>query len=232
MSDAAGLGNTIKVWLEVIREALVIAVVVLVIIFRQQVFSFLQANGVTTLKTPIADFALGQVQQAGGSLDSAQRTIGDASAALKTIASTPLPPATRAQLDSVASSLQSSVTQLETPKSVLSQIPLAAPTSSTQTSSASVPAGWIFVGHVNDAKTEWSEQSRVVSNPQPSFQSGDVVAINSQGYIRADVSGTEQRNQAPVVGVVRAGQKVRVTEVGYTRALRGGWFLWLRVTSP
>jgi hypothetical protein len=157
--------------------------------------------------------------------------VADASAALKSLAPE-LPSAARAQIDSVTSSLESSVAQLQTPKRVLSAAQMPTGATNSTPSVGSPITGWIFVGHVDATKAAWSQQPTTVANPTPVFQAGDVLAINDDVYVRADTSGGGPHNQAPVVGVIRAGGKVRVVATPeYAHALRGGWFLWLKVTA-
>jgi hypothetical protein len=67
-------------------------------------------------------------------------------------------------------------------------------------------------------------------NATPTFTKGEEVTIANDVYIHADPV-TTQRNQAPVVGVLHAGEKVRVIGWDYTSALRGGDFLWLNISS-
>jgi hypothetical protein len=178
-----------------------------------------------TLKTPFGDVDLATMQAAAGGVEAAQRSVSDASAALKTLSAS-VPPAARDQINSVASGLDSTAIELQVPDRILSSAVRAQPDAQPPTHARE---GWIYLGHVDESKTNWSPSSTIVQRPSPSFNVGDVVTIADDVYVRAD-SSSSQRNQAAVIGVVRAGETIRVLEVGYTHALRGGWFVWLRVS--
>ena len=90
--------------------------------------------------------------------------------------------------------------------------------------------GGVKRNHVDEPRQRWVANPTVVRRPAPDFKGGDAVQIDDDVYLRAD-SATAQRNEAPTIGVIRAGESVVVEDVAYTHSLRGGWFLWLKIKA-
>jgi hypothetical protein len=224
VSEGSVVGVNIKVWLEVVRESLIIGAILIVVVFPNWTASRLAGFGLKTLKTPFGDVDLAMMQAAAGNVESAHRGVSDAAAALQTISAS-LPQATRDQISAVAAGLDSTAAQLQVPDRILATAVRAQPDTQASTRARE---GWIYLGHVDEAKTSWSPSPTIVHLASPAVQIGDVVPITDDVYIRAD-SSTSQRNQAAIIGVVHVGERVRITDVAYTHALRGGWFVWWRI---
>jgi hypothetical protein len=217
MPDNPGFWARLKSGLETFREALIISVVLCALIVPKQAASYLYHRGFNKLDTPLGEIDLGRLQAAGAGVEAAQRDVPDAAAALRALSGN-LPPATRAEIAEVAAHLDTTATQLKVPGKLLDA---AVQTErDVQPTNGGSREGWIYVGHVDESKAAWSPNPTIVQTPTPSFSNGEILTITDDVYIRGD-SSTPQRNQAPVVGVIRAGEKVRVMDVSYTHALRG-----------
>jgi hypothetical protein len=227
MGTEHNVAEQIKTWLEVIQKLTLILVVVSFLAFPALWTGQLAKMGITQLKTPFADIPIPtqQAQAVAGQAQSVTRTVSDAVEALKTLSAT-LPASAQQKVSDVASVLETSAAPLRTSEKTLTDTLARAEQAAPQTTQRA--EGWIYLGHVDESKTAWTAQPLSVQTSTPTFKAGDVVTITDDTYVRAD-SDTKQRNQAPVVGVVHVGEKVRVSDVAYTRALRGGYFLWLRI---
>jgi hypothetical protein len=223
MENDVSRGATVKTWLEVFRESLVILVVLIVAIFPKTTAVHLHDLGFTTLRTPVGDVDLAQV--AGGVRD-ARLNVSDSVAALDEISKNLPPSPIKERVDLVVSDLKSTADHLQGPDQILAT---AVRRQAEASQNPTAREGWIYLGHVDESKKDWTPVPTAVKNASPQFKPGDVVAVSDDLYLRAD-SSTTQRNQAPVIGVVRSGQQVHVLDIGYTHSLRGGWFIWLKVT--
>jgi hypothetical protein len=89
--------------------------------------------------------------------------------------------------------------------------------------------GWIYVGKLNETKTEWDNSiPSTIAEHKLDFQSGDIVTIIDDVYLRSDGASTSHAN-SQVIGVIKASEKVIYLSKDFSHAVNGGWFLWLRV---
>jgi hypothetical protein len=216
-------GATIKTWLQILREALIIVLVVVAVSFPEKTAAHFYKLGFNMVKTPWGDV---DVARAAGGVEAARVNVSDSAAALRAL-SAELPQGVRERVDAVSSGLESANVQLQVPDQILTT---AVRTQADVSGNAAPRQGWIYLGHVDDSKETWAPAPTIVTNPSPQFKVGEMVTVSDDVYIRAE-SDSAQRNQAPVIGVVRRGQQVKVLESSYTHALRGGWFMWLRVVA-
>jgi hypothetical protein len=225
---SSNVAEQIKTWLEVIQKLTLIAVVLSFVVFQSWWVNELAKFGVSAIKTPLGDISLQQVQAAAGQAQSVHRTLSDAADALQTLSGT-LPPAAQQKVNEVAAALGDTAQQLHTSENALTETVVRAAQAGPQAPRST--GGWIYVGHVDRSRRAWIPQPSSLPDKQtPMFEKGEVVTIANDLYIHPEPV-TTQRNQAPVVGVIRAGQKVRVSGWDYTPALRGGDFLWLNISS-
>jgi hypothetical protein len=216
-----------KTILEVCREFLVVMGVVFVVFFPELAKAWLRHMGFDKVTTPIGEIDLAAKVQAAGQVQSAKREVSDAAAAVDALIST-APLAERARLQDLSTKLSITANQLAAPERVLGAAAKAA-------ASAGEPVaqgreGWMYVGHVDEAKSAWRDRPANVQAPTPAFKAGDAVTITDDVFLRADTNGV-QRNLAAVIGVLRTGEQATVLDVGYAHALSGGWFLWLKVRA-
>src|SRR5207247_10512357 len=99
-----------------------------------------------------------------------------------------------------------------------------------QISAAPAPSsGWIYLGKVTEEKNKWAPGSpKTVSAFNPLLASGAPLVITDDVYLRAD-GPSASRSSAPILGVLKAGQQVQASEVDYSHAKSGGWFIWAKV---
>lgn len=135
--------------------------------------------GYDTLKTPLGDVDLKRMQEAGAGVKAAQRDVPDAAAALKELAPK-LPQSARDEVEKIASSLDSSAAELAVPAKLLDTA--AQPQQANQQAQGS-REGWIYVGHVDESKQNWSPNPTIVRTPSPQFKRGDVLTITDDVYI-------------------------------------------------
>ena len=183
-----------------------------------------EAFGIEKVKTPFADSDLKRVRDVAGGVDAARNTTAEAAATLKELITQGLPADAREKLANVAKELENASSELQRPDQLLTN---AVAAQQKAPGGDAKPEGWIYLGHVDETKSTWDPKPRTVQT-RPLLKPGEVITVTDDVYVRAD-SASPRRNQAPVVGVVRAGQDVTVMDVSYTHAARGGWFLWVRV---
>jgi hypothetical protein len=227
MAETPDKWKKAKTILEVCREFILVMGVLFVVSFPDLAKAWLRHMGFDKVTTPIGEMDLAAKVQAAGQVQSAKREVSDAAAAVDALTST-AHPADRARLQDLSTKLSTTATQLDVSERVLGAAAKAA--AGAAAPGAQSRQGWMYVGHVNEAKSAWQDRPTIVQAATPDFKSGDAVTITDDVYLRGDTGGV-QHNLAVVVGVLRPGEQVTVLDVDYTHALSGGWFLWLKVKA-
>jgi hypothetical protein len=89
--------------------------------------------------------------------------------------------------------------------------------------------GWFYAGHVTENKKEWADlSSRNIDIPKPPTKAGETVLLDTDTYLRKD-TGKGFYTKSSVISVLKEKTKVDILDTGYTHALKGGYFLWLKV---
>ncbi len=90
-------------------------------------------------------------------------------------------------------------------------------------------SGWIYLGIVTNEKDAWKPGSPTTVRPVGvELAPGTRLTVKDDVYLRADAT-SDARGTAPVEGVVRVGEQVDVLAKDYSRASKGGWFVWVNV---
>lgn len=92
-------------------------------------------------------------------------------------------------------------------------------------------AGWIYAGQVDESKKSWAGvgPKNIASSSSPEIHPGQTLTVTTDVYLRGSSSTGKWHDQGDVVGVVKQGDQVQVTDVDTSPAKSGGWFVWLRV---
>jgi len=232
MAETPDKWKKAKTILEVCREFIVVIGVLFVALCPNLAKAWMRHIGFDTVTTPMGEINLAAKVQAAGQVQSAKREVSDAAAAVDGLIPT-ASEANRARLQDLSTKLSLTATQLDVPERVLGASAKAAAAKAAASDSEPVAEsreGWMYVGHVDEAKSAWRERPTVVQAATPAFKAGDAVTITDDVYLHADTSGV-QRSMAAVVGALRTGEQATVLDVDYTHALSGGWFLWLKVKA-
>ncbi|MCC6370572.1 MAG: hypothetical protein IT236_06195 [Bacteroidia bacterium] len=92
-----------------------------------------------------------------------------------------------------------------------------------------VQNGWFYGGHVKDNKKEWMKgAAKNIESNEPPTAKGASVKLNSDTYLRKDTDGGFY-TKSPVISVLEKDAEFEVQEIGYTKALKGGYFIWIKV---
>jgi hypothetical protein len=233
MADPPDKWKKAKTILEVCREFIIIMAVLFVVLFPNLAKAWMRHMGFDTVTTPIGEINLAAKVQAAGQVQSAKREVSDAAAAVDGLIPT-ASEANRARLQDLSTRLATTAAQLEAPERVLGAAAKAAVAKAAAASDGEPVVqsreGWMYVGHVDEAKSAWQAPPTIVQAATPAFKAGDAVTITDDVFLRADANGG-QRGLAAVVGTLRNGDQAIVLDIGYTHALSGGWFLWLKVKA-
>jgi hypothetical protein len=200
--------DAIKNWLGIVREAMIIVAVGMVLLFPTEVGSWLFARGVQKIEIGGATVSLAQFNQTRAALNAVQAAQNAA-------------PGAETELQNVA-------TQLRT--TLVDQVR----TLSNSDTSGLPSAGWIYLGTLNEAKTDWKPKlARDVTDKWP-IHPNDVVRISTDTNLRAETT-TENRPIARILSVLPEGTRVRIIELDTDRKVaedsadRPGYRAWASV---
>lgn len=91
--------------------------------------------------------------------------------------------------------------------------------------------GWFYGGYVTPNKKNWMPQSQKnIDGNEPPQTKGDKVKLSADTYLRED-NGNEFYTKAPVISVLQQNTEYEILDVGYTHAVKGGYFLWIKVSK-
>jgi hypothetical protein len=90
--------------------------------------------------------------------------------------------------------------------------------------------GWAFLGHISDSGDWTYDQAKQLNGADPTLsQTPQDLRITDQVYVRAD-TGSSQHSTGQVVGVLQAGDLIRVEQFDQIHAIAGGHFVWGKIT--
>lgn len=224
---------TAKELLSVIRETLVIAAVLFLLIFPSQVGQWLWAHGVQKIDVAGTTVSLEQfkttraalnavqdvlttVQQTPGSPPSAALPPSPAPAApaAPPVAALSEPAAERAATQAL-SSLQTLADQLST--TLATQVQAI----SQQNPSILPHTGWLYLGTLNTQKSAWREGVSPTVRASWPVKPGDVLTLGSDTNLHKD-SLPSDRPMAPIISVLPLGTKVRIEALDIARPVPPG----------
>jgi hypothetical protein len=218
------LGNS-KLTFEVLREVLVLGFLIAVIGCPEDVREYAKRLGINKVPTPLGDVELAETRALATSLSASVQETADAAQTLKEASAT-VPASVRPRLESAAVRLRETSRQLAVGDSTVKETILKL---SREQPELAAKSGWLFAGHVDESRASWTRgQPQNIAPAGPRFRRGDDVTVTRATYLRAE-SDNPRHNVAPVMGVLPEGARVEVDSVDYSHALRGGWFVWLKV---
>lgn len=192
MAGKPDLVSRLKTGVEIVREALIVCLIIVVVAFPKITASVLSRYGFDTVKTPIGDVSLAKILGAGGGVETAQRSVSDAASALNNL-KTSLPASAQVQLDDVVKHLDSTVGTLTASGQLLTTAAKAK--ADTQTSEQQ-RQGWIYLGQVNDSNNRWIARPPIVTNTPP-LKAGDTMTIAADVYVGAIPLAARQTRHLP-----------------------------------
>jgi F0F1-type ATP synthase membrane subunit b/b' len=181
-----------------------------------------QAEGLKT--------AAEQTKSAGQQVEQASKEYEALLGRLKDLETKVTSPEAKAAVREIGVTAAASQAQLETADKVLKRSLATQQDIVSQVSPGSVAeAGWVYLGKVSEDKTQWVEGSpKTVQPVPPQSLRGAKLSVRDDVYIRAD-SGQSARSSAAIVGVAKAGETLQVSDVEFSHAKGGGWFVWTKV---
>lgn len=222
--------------LSALRDGLLFVVFLLLFFTPAKVNQRLKEAGFT--KGSIAGFewqaklkeAAEQTKSVGQSVGQATEEYGRLIDRLKELENKVSDPSFKAEMKNIGVSAEESRMNLETAdrtlkRSLATQQQVVAEVAF----SSVVESGWMFLGKVTEDKTAWSSGSpkTILSSPSPP-PPGTALIVRDDAYLRGD-SPSNSRASAPILGVVKIGEALKVIEVDFSHAKSGGWFVWAKV---
>jgi hypothetical protein len=89
-------------------------------------------------------------------------------------------------------------------------------------------SGWVFLGRVNEEKSQWAEGGSATTTASWPVKPDDILTVKDDVYVRA-ITSDKSHSKATVVTVSKVGDKLKVVELDYSQAKIGGFFVWAKV---
>ncbi|GAB3092744.1 hypothetical protein [Lysobacter terrae] len=89
-------------------------------------------------------------------------------------------------------------------------------------------AGWVFLGRVDSAKSQWLDGGSPTTTATWPVKPDDIVTVKDDVYIRK-ITDDKWHSSAPVASVAKVGDQLKVVELQYSSARAGGFFVWAKV---
>ena len=175
--------------------------------------------------------AAAETKSAGAQVEQASKEYETLLVRLKELESKVTTPEAKAAVREVNQAAAESQAQLESADKVLKRSLATQQDIVAQASPGSVAeAGWVYLGKISEDRSQWIEGSpkTVQAVPPKDLSRGARLAVKDDVYVRGD-SGQSARSAAPIVGVAKTGETLTVTDVEYSHARGGGWFVWTKV---
>jgi hypothetical protein len=227
---ANGLENA-KTVVELIRDLLIGIFIGLIFFAPNFINKAFNAAGVKSLDAGGLHWE-SQASKAGGDISEAKIGVQDVTASLSQLATKTKDPEAQATIKDAINRLTLSAQSINSAdqsiKSTVEQVQKTEP----QQSQQKTLEGWMFLGHVNQAKTDWTYiNAHKPGGGDPNFTSGQKLMTSDTIYLRAPTP-PGQHATGQVIGVIPSGSTIEVLELDTSsHALQGGWFVWARVRS-
>ena len=215
-----------KTVVELIRDLLIGVFIGLIFFFPGCINTVFQKAGIVK-----AEWG-GLTWQAGGEVSQAKLAVQDVTAALTDLSEKTKDPVAQKTIKDAIDQLKLSQASINSAdqsiKSTVEQVQKTEP----QQAQQKATEGWTFLGHINEAKNDWTSTNAHKSNGgDPSFTSGQKLVTTDTIYLRAPTP-PGQHATGQVIGVIPSGSTIEVLEMDTSsHALQGGWFVWARVKS-
>lgn len=220
----------------ILRDGIILILFLLLIITPGRINSILVSAGFTKgtigglsweakLKTT-AD----ETRTVGQSVDLARRNYDSLADRLKALELKMKDPRLKSEVKQITDMVTVSQDELATAdrtvkRSLASQQQIVAEIAPSQSS----VSGWLYLGKVNQDKSNWELGSPVtVASFALPFRVDRILNVTDDAYLRAEGS-TVAHASASIVGVVKAGAEVRAESFDFSPVPGGGWFVWARV---
>jgi len=215
-----------------LRELCIVALCCLLFFKPCTLKTLLKNAGINTVPTPLGNINVDDIANAGSGVANISQGLSDGLALLQEIQSGKAAVPNKEALQNLSASLQTLQQQAQsTDESLKSTIAKQQAQAAQSFPQAAKQPGWLFAGHVDDTKTQWSGEGakNVPATLPPQFTMSQKFSVASTAYLREDApSGGHFGGK--VISVVPANQQVQV--VGgpdYSHAIAGGYFVWLKV---
>ncbi len=220
----------------ILRDGIILILFLLLIITPGRINSILVSAGFTKgtigglsweakLKT-----AADETRMVGQSVDLARRNYDSLAGRLKALEQKMKDPRLKSEVKQIndlvtVSQGELNVADRTVKRSLASQQQIVAEIAPTQASIV----GWLYVGKVNQDKSNWEQGSPVtVASFTLPFRVDRILNVTDDAYLRAEGSAGVSAS-ASIVGVVKAGAEVRVESYDFSPVPGGGWFVWAQV---
>lgn len=88
-------------------------------------------------------------------------------------------------------------------------------------------SGWVFLGRVNNNKSQWADTSSTTTANWP-ITRDSVITIKDDVYVRA-ITEDKWHSLAPISSVAKVGDELKVVDLEYSSAKVGGFYVWAKV---
>jgi hypothetical protein len=216
--------ETTKTLFELIRDVMIAIFIGLIFFAPGCINTVFQKAGIVK-----AEWG-GLTWQAGGEVSQAKLAVQDVTAALTDLSGKTKDPVAQKTIKDAIDQLKLSQASINSAdqsiKSTVEQVQRTEP----QQTQQKAAEGWMFLGHVNEAKTDWTSiTAHKPGGGDPGFTSGQNLVTSDTAYLRAPTS-PGQHTTGQVIGVIPSGSTIEVLEMDInSHALQGGWFVWARV---
>lgn len=232
----SSFSSVLRDLISALRDALLFAVFVLLLFSPETVKARLVEAGFT--KGTIGGMEWeAQVKEASDNTKSAGQTLSQAKAGydelisrLATLENKVTNPVIQRELDSIGDAAEVSLAELASADQAIKRSLVAQQQLVNQVTPSSVETtGWIFLGKVAEDKQSWGDASpKSIHTIAPDALIGAKLTLKDDVYLR-DNATTNARAMAPLLAVVKMGEVLSVTELDYSHAKTGGWFVWAKV---
>ncbi len=91
-------------------------------------------------------------------------------------------------------------------------------------------SGWLGLGRVNEAKAAWmSDNPTTIKKVNVNIKPGTMLILKTDAYLRGETSG-KWHSQGKILSVLQVGEKVKVIrQVNYSPAKSGSFYVWAYV---
>jgi hypothetical protein len=90
-------------------------------------------------------------------------------------------------------------------------------------------AGWVFLGRVNNNKSQWEGGVSSTTTASWPISRNDVITVKDDVYIRAIISDKSYAS-APIATISKIGDRLKVVDLQYSPAKAGGFFVWAKIS--
>lgn len=227
--------NFIKDFCATFKEALIVFVFILFLLFPEGIKNIFSRLGVTQLNVAGITATIKQQQEGtikiGQDADSLRRQITQLTDSIKTIASRVSDSEDKKLLTGISQKANNLVALSNSlNNNVINQISQQQNLAAKALNTTEEQVGWIFAGKVDETKKNWITSSHhTIKELKPEYNYGDQVTVIDNVYVRdGDANGTNHANGS-IISVAKTGDMLTYLEEDFSHAAGGGWFVWMKV---